>query len=107
MHPGWTDTPGLATSLPGFHRMTRAILRTPHEGADTAVWLAAAPAAAAFNGRLFLDRLPRPLDRLPGTRLDLTARRRLWDRVVALAGVDDPAPEPSPVGRRDGAAYSR
>jgi len=59
MHPGWADTPGVETALPGFHRLTRRILRTPEEGADTIVWLAAATEAAEATGRLFLDREPR------------------------------------------------
>ena len=42
MHPGWADTPGLEASLPGFRRLMRPLLRTPREGADTTVWLAAA-----------------------------------------------------------------
>ena len=42
MHPGWADTPGIAASLPGFRRLTRPILRTHEQGADTTVWLAAA-----------------------------------------------------------------
>jgi hypothetical protein len=29
MHPGWADTPGVASSLPGFHRLTGPLLRTP------------------------------------------------------------------------------
>jgi dehydrogenase/reductase SDR family member 12 len=40
MHPGWADTPGASSSLPGFYRATRPALRTPEEGADTIVWLA-------------------------------------------------------------------
>jgi dehydrogenase/reductase SDR family protein 12 len=40
MHPGWAATPGLTTSLPRFARLG-PLLRTPAEGADTAVWLAA------------------------------------------------------------------
>ena len=43
MHPGWADTPGVAGSLPGFHRITRRFLRTAEQGADTITWLAAAP----------------------------------------------------------------
>ena len=43
MHPGWVDTPGLAESLPRFRSLWRPLLRTPSEGADTAVWLAGAP----------------------------------------------------------------
>ncbi len=59
MHPGWADTPGVESSLPGFHRLTRQILRSPEEGADTVVWLAAAPEAGEASGCLFLDREPR------------------------------------------------
>ena len=92
MHPGWADTPGLAT-LPGFYRAMRPVLRTPAQGADTIVWLAADPAAAATSGALYLDRRPRPFDRIPGTRLSAADRRRLWDMVVKLSGAPDPAPE--------------
>ncbi len=41
MHPGWVDTKGVATSLPRFHKLLHAVLRSPEEGADTAVWLGA------------------------------------------------------------------
>jgi dehydrogenase/reductase SDR family member 12 len=91
MHPGWVDTPGLADSLPGFYRTMQPLLRDLEQGADTIVWLAADPAAAGAGGRLFLDRRPRPFDRLPSTRVTPADRRRLWDTVVALAGGDDPA----------------
>ncbi len=40
-HPGWVDTPGLRAGLPRFHTLWRPLLRTPAEGADTIVWLAA------------------------------------------------------------------
>lgn len=95
MHPGWADTPGLEASLPAFRRIMHPILRTPEEGIDTTVWLAADPEAtpAAVGGRLLLDRRARPFDRIPATRLTARDRRELWDRVVAMAGIDDPAPE--------------
>jgi NAD(P)-dependent dehydrogenase (short-subunit alcohol dehydrogenase family) len=107
MHPGWADTPGVAASLPGFHRLMRPVLRTPAEGADTIAWLAADPAAAGETGHLFLDRRRRPFDRIPGTRLPAADRRALWDAVVGLAGVDDPCPIPAsdpspPLPRHDG-----
>ncbi len=70
----------------------RPLLRTPSQGADTIVWLAADPDAGRRGGQLYLDRRTRPYDRLPGTRLDVAARRRLWDMVVELAGIPDPAP---------------
>lgn len=93
MHPGWADTPGLAATLPGFYGLMEPLLRTPEQGADTIVWLATRPDPMAGSGRLFLDRRPRPFDRIPGTRLEAEDRRRLWDRVVGLAGVPDPIPE--------------
>ncbi len=84
MHPGWADTPGLAESLPGFYGLMRPVLRSPAEGADTIVWLAIDRAADRPDGRLYLDRRPRPFDRLPATRLDAADRRRLWDEVARL-----------------------
>jgi NAD(P)-dependent dehydrogenase (short-subunit alcohol dehydrogenase family) len=44
---GWADTPGLRTSLPALHRLTRPLLRRPEQAADTIVWLAAVDAAGA------------------------------------------------------------
>ena len=88
MHPGWADTPGLAEALPGFHRRMRRILRSPAEGADTIVWLATRPDAG--GGKLYLDRRPRPFDRLPSTRLTAADRSRLWNSVLELCGLPDP-----------------
>lgn len=68
MHPGWADTPGIATSLPRFHRVLRPLLRSPAEGADTTVWLVAAEDAAATSGGLWLDRRRRAMHKLPWTR---------------------------------------
>jgi dehydrogenase/reductase SDR family member 12 len=92
MHPGWADTPGLAASLPGFRERLGDGLRTPAEGVDTLLWLAASPDARRTSGRLFLDRRVRPFDRIPSTRLSAADRRALWDRVVTLTGEPDPAP---------------
>ena len=80
MHPGWADTPGLRTALPGFSRIVGPLLRTPEQGADTIVWLAAAPDAADISGLFFLDRRPRGKHRLGRTRrLDETREAaRLW-----------------------------
>ncbi|HTP10443.1 MAG TPA: SDR family oxidoreductase, partial [Anaerolineae bacterium] len=59
MHPGWVDTPLLQTGLPVFRQTFRSILRTPDEGADTIVWLAAAPQLAGMTGRFWFDRRER------------------------------------------------
>ena len=93
MHPGWADTPGLAASLPGFHRLMGPLLRSPADGIDTAVWLASDPEAGLPDGRLWLDRRPRPVDRAPMTRLSAGDRRRLWSIAVELAGIEDPLPD--------------
>ena len=89
MHPGWADTPGLADSLPAFYRLMRPLLRTPEQGADTIIWLATTPEPAATSGRLYLDRRPRPFDRVRSTRLSAADRERLWERVAELAGLTD------------------
>jgi dehydrogenase/reductase SDR family member 12 len=80
MHPGWADTPGLRAALPGFTRIVGPLLRTPEEGADTIVWLAAAPDAAGLSGLFFLDRRARAKHRLRRTRRPDEAREaaRLW-----------------------------
>jgi hypothetical protein len=95
MHPGWADTPGLAASLPGFTQVMGPILRDAAQGVDTLVWLAAAANTGDQHGRLMLDRRARPFDRVPATRLSRDDRRRLWDQVVGLADIADPAPEKS------------
>ena len=59
MHPGWSDTPGVQKSLPAFRRITRLVLRSHAEGADTVVWMAQSNQAALSTGKLFLDREPR------------------------------------------------
>jgi dehydrogenase/reductase SDR family member 12 len=59
MHPGWVETPGVATHLPRFRTVTGPLLRTADEGADTAVWLVATRPPS--GGRHFWhDRAQRP-----------------------------------------------
>jgi NAD(P)-dependent dehydrogenase (short-subunit alcohol dehydrogenase family) len=78
MHPGWADTPGLRTSLPRFHRLARPLLRTPEQGADTIVWLAAAAEPARATGGFWHDRRERPTHRVPWTRDSESDRNELW-----------------------------
>lgn len=83
MHPGWADSPGVETSLPRFHRLTRGILRTPEEGADTIVWLSATrPTAPGF----WFDRAPAPEHRLPWTPCEPAEEERLVEALEVLAG---------------------
>jgi len=67
-HPGWSDTPGLAVSLPTFYRFIRRWLRTPSEGIDTLLWLMTTPTLARHDGQFFLDRRPRSEYKMLGTR---------------------------------------
>lgn len=68
MHPGWSDTPSLRSSLPRFCQVTRPLLRTPEPGADTIVWLGAAAEPSRSSGRFWHDRRQRPTHLLPWTR---------------------------------------
>ena len=88
MHPGWVDTPGLRTSLPTFRRLARPLLRTPEQGADTIVWLAAAAAPARTTGGLWHDRRRRPTHRVRWTRESADEREALWTECERLASDD-------------------
>jgi dehydrogenase/reductase SDR family member 12 len=84
MHPGWADTPAVRTSLPRFWNVMRRVLRTPAEGADTVVWLAASPAVRGQTGRFWFDRQSRSTHLLPWTRErreERQALRRLCKRL--------------------------
>ncbi|MEJ2886879.1 SDR family NAD(P)-dependent oxidoreductase [Actinomycetospora aeridis] len=86
MHPGWADTPGVASSMPGFHRVTGPLLRTDEQGADTAVWLQAAAEAGHSTGVFWHDRAPRPTHYLPRGAETPQARAALWTLCVDATG---------------------
>ncbi len=90
MHPGWADTPGVDASLPTFAKVMGPLLRTPEQGADTLVWLAADDHPLESNGEFWLDRRPRSIHKLPTTRARDTPERReqLWSWVVETCGVE-------------------
>ena len=58
MHPGWSDTEAVKTALPDFYERQQSTLRSPEQGADTALWLAAANDVDTdnTNGEFFEDR---------------------------------------------------
>ena len=85
MHPGWAATPGVSDSLPGFEKIVGPLLRTPEEGADTIVWLTAAPAAEIGTDGFWLDRRRRPEAYLPNTRTSAARAAELWEAVADLA----------------------
>ncbi len=94
MHPGWADTPGLADSLPGFYKLTRRALRSAAEGADTIVWLGAAPAEQTGTGGFWHDRRRRPTHRLPLTHETERDRLTLWEECARLSGWHEPGAAP-------------
>ena len=100
MHPGWAATEGVQRSLPRFWRVMRKRLRTPAEGADTALWLAVAPRAEGKSGKFWFDRQAVPTHLVPFTRESEAERRRLWDfceaRCAAASAPASPAGSNTP-----------
>jgi NAD(P)-dependent dehydrogenase (short-subunit alcohol dehydrogenase family) len=92
MHPGWADTPAVRSSLPRFWSLMRHRLRTPAEGADTVIWLAASPAARARSGLFWFDRRPRSTHLLPWTRESDSDRAALRELCARAAGAARAAP---------------
>ena len=90
LHPGWVDTPGVDDALPGFAKIMGPVLRTPDQGADTLVWLAADDEPLRSNGKFWHDRRVRNIHKLPSTaKTDTPARReQLWEWAVEVSGVD-------------------
>ena len=86
MHPGWADTPGVAQSLPGFRRVTRPILRTPEQAADTAVWLTAT-SPPPKSGQFWHDRRTRPTHYLPTTPYSDAELQTVWQYCAAAVGL--------------------
>jgi hypothetical protein len=83
MHPVGRTHPALADHCP----RCEPLLRNREQGVDTLVWLAADDGAPVDTTGLFwLDRRPRPIDRLSSTRRFDTAeeRDRLWDWCIQL-----------------------
>jgi NAD(P)-dependent dehydrogenase (short-subunit alcohol dehydrogenase family) len=79
MHPGWADTPGVQESLPAFRRLTKPLLRSAEQGADTICWLASR-SATTDSGKFWCDRAVRTIHRLPRTKKSDTpeVREALW-----------------------------
>ncbi|MGK2933136.1 MAG: SDR family oxidoreductase [Solirubrobacterales bacterium] len=87
VHPGWAVTPGMSEALPGFHKVLGPILRTPAEGAETAVWLCGASPEDAPGGEFYEDRRPRPKHRIPGTGDSPDDRRELFELCARLTQI--------------------
>jgi NAD(P)-dependent dehydrogenase (short-subunit alcohol dehydrogenase family) len=80
MHPGWVDTAGVRDAMPSFRSLVGPIIRSPEEGADTVVWLGAAPQALESTGGFWEDRRRRPTAYALGAHApDDLERQILWD----------------------------
>ncbi|MFF0342421.1 SDR family NAD(P)-dependent oxidoreductase [Kribbella sp. NPDC004875] len=88
MHPGWSETPGLTDSLPGFTQLTRRLLRTPEEGADTTIWLSATNPRPP-TGKFWHDRRSRPTHYFNLTQESPEQRDSLWRHCRTAAGIPD------------------
>jgi NAD(P)-dependent dehydrogenase (short-subunit alcohol dehydrogenase family) len=80
MHPGWADTPGVDAGIPGFGKLMGPLLRSPEQGADTMVWLAADESLEQQSGLFWHDRAARSTHKFKSTRRSDTPARReaLW-----------------------------
>ena len=67
MHPGWVDTAGVRTALPGFRAALKRILRDAEQGADTILWLADQRPEPVAEG-IWLDRELQPEHEFAFTR---------------------------------------
>ena len=85
MHPGWARTSGVVIQGGGI------VTRSPDQGADTIVWLAADPEPAEATGELWFDRAPVSKHLLGRTRETLADRDALWAALAELTGCNLPA----------------
>lgn len=88
MHPGAVGTRFGVTGgklVRKVFQLAGPLLRTPERGADTVVWMAAAPELAGVTGKYFMDRKEKRSSRLSH---DQAAARRLWNTSARMVGLD-------------------
>ncbi|TYL51484.1 SDR family NAD(P)-dependent oxidoreductase [Nocardioides sp. BGMRC 2183] len=90
MHPGWAGTPGVRQNLPKFERLTRPLLRSAEDGADTAVWLIATRPESG-PGHFWHDRALRPVTWSGRGGPEAQAVERFLDYVVTATGMPLPS----------------
>jgi NAD(P)-dependent dehydrogenase (short-subunit alcohol dehydrogenase family) len=83
LHPGVVATELLLGGFPPL-RLVRRWMRTPEQGAATAVYLATDPAVAGVTGEYFID--SRPVPPSPAATDDESARR-LWALSEEMVGL--------------------
>ena len=90
VHPGGVNTNfGGRERSPGIllFRALKPFMRTPEQGADTVIYLAASPEAAEMNGRYLTDRE----EVSPAEPRDAVAQKRLWEVSEALTNLEVPS----------------
>lgn len=85
MHPGWANTKGVEDSMPWFHKFVGNRLRTPEQGADTIVWLAASKTDPASD--FYFDRASAPMNLLKKHSSHPAQRAGLLPQLCADADV--------------------
>lgn len=97
MHPGWADTPAVRTSIPTFWNITRHILRSSEQGADTVIWLAMKPGLESASGKFFFDRKQRRTHFVPWTHESAAQRLAFWTLLETnTLGAQERTPMPKP-----------
>ncbi|XAS73409.1 SDR family NAD(P)-dependent oxidoreductase [Micrococcaceae bacterium Sec5.1] len=85
VHPGLVKHTALLQDVGGpFRWMTNTFGKPAEKAADTAVWLATSPEAAAVSGKLWAKRKELPT---PGMGSDPDARKRLWEECERLSKI--------------------
>lgn len=89
MHPGWTETDGVKTSIPGFYSTFKNKLRNLQQGADTIVWLCLEDEEKLKPGELYLDRQlqSKHLSLAWGSRYGCDDRAKLMEKLDAMIKV--------------------
>lgn len=82
MHPGWANTDGVINALPEFYKLSKNVLRSPQQGADTIIWLASATEVSQSTGLFWLDREPRPTHLTTKTQETPLQRAQLWQSLL-------------------------
>eukprot|EP01006_Ploeotia_vitrea_P000466 TRINITY_DN103111_c0_g1_i1.p1 TRINITY_DN103111_c0_g1~~TRINITY_DN103111_c0_g1_i1.p1 ORF type:complete len:337 (-),score=22.73 TRINITY_DN103111_c0_g1_i1:421-1431(-) len=87
MHPGWSETPGVRSSIADFLEKNKDKFRDNAAAADTAVWLAASPSVEGQTGKFFFDREARKTH-MSGARTKCKPEdeQTLWTETEKICG---------------------
>lgn len=88
MHPGWTETDGVKSSIPGFWKAFGSKFRPLEQGADTIVYLALETPDKLESGGFYLDRQPQAKHLpLSGTQYTDAQVDELWNKLAHMGGL--------------------